>query len=63
MLFVACIAADIGDAFDLAIIPAALLDDAAKRGKIVTGSRTAIGRVGMAVAARAGAPQARYRFS
>ncbi len=46
---------DGGEAFDLAIISAGLLDDAAKQGKIVAGTRTTIARVGMAVAARAGA--------
>lgn len=46
-----------GEAFDLAIIPEGLVDDAVKQGKIATGSRYEIARVGMAVAARAGAPK------
>ena len=44
-----------GEVFDLAIISATMLDDAAKQGKIATGTRTEIARVGMAVAVRAGA--------
>jgi molybdate transport system substrate-binding protein len=48
---------DGGEAFDLAIVPAALLDGAAKQGKIVEGTRAGLVRVGMAVAVRAGAPK------
>jgi len=48
---------DGGEAFDLAIVPAALLDSAAKQGKIVEGTRAGLVRVGMAVAVRAGAPK------
>lgn len=46
-----------GEAFDLAIIPEGLVDEAVKQGKIVTGTRYEIARVGMAVAARAGTPK------
>ncbi|MBM3356786.1 MAG: molybdate ABC transporter substrate-binding protein [Betaproteobacteria bacterium] len=46
-----------GEEFDLVIVPAALLDGAAKQGKIAAGTRTEIARVGMAVAARAGSPK------
>lgn len=48
---------DSGEAFDLAIFPAGLLDDAAKQGKIADGTRIVIGRAGMAAATRAGAPK------
>lgn len=48
---------DSGEAFDLAIVPAALLDGAAKQGKIAAGTRVGLVRVGMAVAVRAGAPK------
>jgi molybdate transport system substrate-binding protein len=48
---------DGGEAFDLAIVPAGLLDGAAKQGKIAEGTRVALVRVGMAVAVRAGAPK------
>lgn len=44
-----------GEAFDLAIIPEGLIDEAVKQNKIATGTRYEIARVGMAVAARAGA--------
>jgi molybdate transport system substrate-binding protein len=46
-----------GEAFDLAIIPEGLIDDAVKQGKIATGTRHEIARVGMAVAAREGTPK------
>jgi molybdate transport system substrate-binding protein len=46
-----------GEEFDLAIIGPTLLDNLAKQGKIAAGTRTEIARVGMAVAARAGAPK------
>ncbi|HZP79708.1 MAG TPA: molybdate ABC transporter substrate-binding protein [Pseudolabrys sp.] len=46
-----------GEAFDLAIIPEGLIDAAVKQGKIAAGTRHEIARVGMAVAARAGAPR------
>jgi len=48
---------DGGEAFDLAIVPAALLDGAARQGKIADGTRVGLVRVGMAVAVRAGAPK------
>lgn len=43
--------------FDVAIVPTALLDGAAKRGQIDGGTRAPVVRVGMAVAVRAGAPK------
>lgn len=46
-----------GEAFDLAIIPEGLIDEAVKHGEIASGTRHEIARVGMAVAARAGAPK------
>jgi molybdate transport system substrate-binding protein len=46
-----------GEAFDLAIVPAGLLDDVAKQGKIAPGTRTEISRVGMGVGVRAGTPK------
>jgi molybdate transport system substrate-binding protein len=46
-----------GEAFDLAIIPEGLIDSAVKQGKVASGTRYEIARVGMAVAARAGAPK------
>ncbi len=48
---------DAGEAFDLAIIPEGLIDNAVKQGKIADGTRHETARVGMAVAARAGAPK------
>ena len=48
---------DGGEKFDVAIVPAALLDGAAKQGRIVEGTRAGLVRVGMAVAVRAGAPK------
>jgi len=44
-----------GEAFDLAIVPAGLMNDVTKQGKIVAATRTEIARAGMAVSARAGA--------
>jgi molybdate transport system substrate-binding protein len=44
-----------GEVFDVAIVPASLLDDASKQGKIVAGTRTEIARVGFGVGVRAGA--------
>lgn len=44
-----------GEPFDLAIVPAGLLNDAAEQGTIDGATRVAIARVGMAVAVRAGA--------
>ncbi|HXV11162.1 MAG TPA: substrate-binding domain-containing protein [Burkholderiales bacterium] len=43
--------------FDLAIVPAGLLNGATKQGKIDGATRAAIARVGMAVAVRAGTPK------
>ena len=43
--------------FDLAIVPAGLLNGAAKQGAIDGATRAPIARVGMAVAMRAGAPR------
>jgi molybdate transport system substrate-binding protein len=44
-----------GDAFDLAIGPAPLMDSLSKQGKLVAGTNTRIARVGHAVGVRAGA--------
>lgn len=46
-----------GEAFDLAIVPGALMDDVTKQGKIAAGTRAEIARVGMGVGVRAGAPK------
>ena len=46
-----------GEAFDLAVFGKTLLDEYTKQGKIAADTRTEIARVGMGVAARAGAPQ------
>ncbi|MEW5710278.1 MAG: substrate-binding domain-containing protein [Pseudomonadota bacterium] len=46
-----------GEEFDFVIVPATLLDDVAKLGKIAAGTRTEIARVGMAVAVRTGTPK------
>lgn len=46
-----------GEAFDLAIVPRALMDDVTKQGKIVAGTRSEIARAGMVVGARTGAPK------
>jgi len=48
---------DGGENFDVAIVPAKLLDGAAKQGKVEAASRIGLARVGMAVAVRAGAPR------
>jgi molybdate transport system substrate-binding protein len=45
-----------GDAADVLIAPAAVMDQAAADARIVASSRTAVGRVGVAVVVRAGAP-------
>ena len=47
-----------GAKFDVLIIEPEMLDDLAKQGKIVAGSRTDLARVGMALLARTGAPKA-----
>ena len=46
-----------GEAFDMAIITPAVIDDLIKNGKIVAGSRTAIAKVGVGVAVKEGAPK------
>jgi molybdate transport system substrate-binding protein len=46
-----------GEAFDIAIIAPGLLDDLIKQGKIVADTRADFARVGIGVAARAGAPK------
>jgi molybdate transport system substrate-binding protein len=47
---------DGGDAFDVAIITPAVVDDLAKKGRIVPGSRIDLAKVGMGVAIKEGAP-------
>jgi molybdate transport system substrate-binding protein len=44
-----------GEVFDIAIVPASLLDEVSKQGKIVAGTRTEIARVGFGIGVRAGA--------
>ena len=46
-----------GEAFDLFVSSSRTMDEYTKRGKIVAGTRTEIGRLGMGVGARAGAPK------
>jgi molybdate transport system substrate-binding protein len=46
-----------GEAFDIAIIAPAMLDDLIKQGKIVPDTRADFARVGIGVAIRAGAPR------
>lgn len=46
---------DAGDAFDVAILTPAVMDDAIAKGRIVASSRRTIARVGCGVAVRAGA--------
>jgi molybdate transport system substrate-binding protein len=46
---------DGGEAFDVAIITPAVVDDLAKKGKIVPGSRIDLAKVGMGVAVKEGA--------
>lgn len=46
-----------GEVFDVAIVPASLLDEASKQGRIVAGTRTEIARVGFGIGVRAGAPK------
>ena len=45
-----------GEAFDVAIITPAIVDDLAKKGRIVAGSRIDLAKVGMGVAIKEGAP-------
>jgi molybdate transport system substrate-binding protein len=46
-----------GEAFDLAILPAAVIDDLAKQGKVDAGARTAIARSGVGIGIKKGAPR------
>jgi molybdate transport system substrate-binding protein len=46
-----------GEAFDVAILPPDLMGDVAKQGKVVAGSEAEIGRSGIGVVVRAGAPK------
>src|SRR5713101_8353983 len=46
-----------GETFDLAILPAAVIDDLAKQGKIDTASRPAIARSGVGIGIKKGAPR------
>lgn len=48
---------DSGETFDLTILTPALMDDLAKQGKIITGTRADIARDGIGVAVRSGAPK------
>lgn len=48
---------DTGEAFDVAMLTAPLMDDLVKEGKIASGTRTDIARSGLGVIARAGAPK------
>src|SRR5467141_5031910 len=46
-----------GEAFDLAILPAAVIDDLAKQGKVDAGARAAIARSGVGIGTKKGAPR------
>src|SRR2546427_5277622 len=46
-----------GAAFDLAILPAAAIDDLAKQGKVDAGARAAIARSGVGIGIKKGAPR------
>src|SRR5580704_4310436 len=46
-----------GDPFDVAILPPDLADDLVRRGSLAAGSRVDLGRTGMDVAVRRGAPK------
>src|SRR5438876_12133479 len=46
-----------GEAFDLAILPAAAIDDLIKQGKVDAGARAAIARSGVGIGIRKGAPR------
>jgi molybdate transport system substrate-binding protein len=46
-----------GDAFDVVIAPPAVVDDLIKKGKVVDGSRRNLGRVGIGVMVKDGAPK------
>src|SRR5436190_225355 len=47
---------DGGEAFDVAIVTPAVVDDLAKKGRIIPGSRIDLAKVGMGVAVKEGAP-------
>jgi molybdate transport system substrate-binding protein len=46
-----------GDPFDVAVLPPDMADDLVRRGKLAAGSRVDLGRTGMGVAVRNGAPK------
>ena len=46
-----------GDPFDVAILPPDLADDLVRRGSLAAGSRVDLGRTGIGVAVRRGAPK------
>ena len=46
-----------GDPFDVAVLPPDMADDLVERGKLAAGSRVELGRTGMGVAVRRGAPK------
>ncbi len=46
-----------GDPFDVAVLPPDMADDLVARGKLAAGSRVELGRTGMGVAVRRGAPK------
>ena len=48
-----------GEAFDLAILPAAVIDDLAKQGKVDAGARAPIARSGVGIGIKKGAPLCR----
>ena len=48
---------DAGETFDVAVLNPPVIDQLTKSGKIVAGSRADIGRAGLGVAVRAGAPK------
>jgi molybdate transport system substrate-binding protein len=50
-----------GEAFDVAVLNPPVIDALIKSGKIAAGSRTDIGRSGLGVAVKSGAPKPRYR--
>lgn len=49
---------DVGSAFDLAILTPGIVDDLAKAGKIVAGSRTNLASIDIGVGIKAGSPKA-----
>jgi molybdate transport system substrate-binding protein len=48
---------DAGEAFDVVVLTPPLIDDAIKRGMVTADTRSVIGRAGIGVAIRAGAPR------